>query len=261
MEDGNGFKTINSEFDLVQKFYENDLKVFILPSKHAYKCFDGQKENEKAMLYIRKHWIVQLGIILGATLELIIPFIILFVLAFFFPHWLDNIFFRVLIVFVHMLELFIVLYWYVKWIDNHLDLIIVTNMRIVDINQTRIFNRKISSTSLKQIQDVSGAVKGVIPSLLNYGTINIETAGSGQLRGVIESMMKNQGKNTFSSDNISEGGNVFEMPYVYNPIRVATAILNIRDYYLRQDKLAGNVLEAMGQTNPQQPMNSASPGA
>lgn len=153
------------------------------------------------------------------------------------PDLMDSVYFRLLIIFVHLFELFMMLNWYVKWIDHHLDIIIITNRRIVDVNQRKIFNRTISSTSLKQIQDVSGSVVGLIPSLLNFGKINVETAGAGQLRGLMESMIRNTQKDqALHPENIGQSGNVFEMPYVYNAMRVATAILNIRDFYIQREK-------------------------
>jgi len=55
--------------------------------------------------------------------------------------------------------------------------LVVTNENIVQVLQYTPFNRKVSHLNLAKIQDVSIRQKGVLPSLFNYGSISIETAG------------------------------------------------------------------------------------
>jgi uncharacterized membrane protein YdbT with pleckstrin-like domain len=64
------------------------------------------------------------------------------------------------------------------FIDYYLDVDIVTNRRIVDIEQNGLFKRKISELSIDQVEDVSATVYGFFPTLLHFGDVDIQTAGS-----------------------------------------------------------------------------------
>lgn len=64
-----------------------------------------------------------------------------------------------------------------QFVDYYLDITIVTNDRIIDIEQKGIFGRQISELDLARIQDVNSEVKGIIASMFNYGLVEIQTAG------------------------------------------------------------------------------------
>jgi len=66
---------------------------------------------------------------------------------------------------------------FVKITDYWLDTWVVTNERIIDIEQKGLFKRDIVEFKLNRIQDVSFEVKGIIPTLLAYGNLRIDTAG------------------------------------------------------------------------------------
>lgn len=55
---------------------------------------------------------------------------------------------------------------------------VLTNQRIVEIQQKRWFSHKVSSILLPRVQDVTTDVEGVLPSLLGIGTIQVESAGA-----------------------------------------------------------------------------------
>jgi uncharacterized membrane protein YdbT with pleckstrin-like domain len=61
-----------------------------------------------------------------------------------------------------------------------LDVWIVTGSRIVNIEQVALFSRNISELKHNKIQDVTSEVKGIIPTLFNYGDVYIQTAGNKQ---------------------------------------------------------------------------------
>lgn len=76
-----------------------------------------------------------------------------------------------------MYALSIIGYFFISWLDYYLDVFVVTNRRILRIEQIVLFGRKISETSFQHIQDVSSNIKGVIDTLLDVGTVFVETAG------------------------------------------------------------------------------------
>lgn len=61
--------------------------------------------------------------------------------------------------------------------DYYLDAWIVTNERVVDIQQTGLFSRTVAELELQRIQDATSDVKGILPSIFGYGNIYIQTAG------------------------------------------------------------------------------------
>ena len=72
----------------------------------------------------------------------------------------------------------VMLFFYTSFVEFYLDLHIITNDRLVDINQITLFARKIAEVDLYQIQDVSSTVKGIFATFFNYGYVEIQTAGS-----------------------------------------------------------------------------------
>jgi membrane protein YdbS with pleckstrin-like domain len=60
------------------------------------------------------------------------------------------------------------------WRNNR---ILVTNEHIVDIDQVTIFRRSVATLTLGRIQDVSAETAGPVQTLLQYGTITVQTAG------------------------------------------------------------------------------------
>lgn len=56
--------------------------------------------------------------------------------------------------------------------------VILTNKYYVQIDQFGLFSRSVNKLRLRDIQDVRGTRKGVLGTILNYGEILIETAGS-----------------------------------------------------------------------------------
>jgi uncharacterized membrane protein YdbT with pleckstrin-like domain len=54
---------------------------------------------------------------------------------------------------------------------------VITSQRIVDISQDSLFGRQVSSFLLSRVQDITTDVQGLFPTLIGYGTLNVETAG------------------------------------------------------------------------------------
>lgn len=74
--------------------------------------------------------------------------------------------------------LFSIIFIAVAWLDFYFDINIVTNRRVVDVNQNGLFNREISELSLEDVEDVSVKYSGVLQTFFNYGEILIQTAGT-----------------------------------------------------------------------------------
>jgi len=58
------------------------------------------------------------------------------------------------------------------------DVLIVTNLRVVDVDQRGLFSRRVSEAALTSIQDVSWKKQGLWQTLFHMGGVKIQTAGA-----------------------------------------------------------------------------------
>lgn len=72
--------------------------------------------------------------------------------------------------------LFGTLFLFQMFIDFWLDVFIVTDKRILDIEQQGLFSRTVSELRLFRVQDVTAEVKGFWRTMFNYGNVFIQTA-------------------------------------------------------------------------------------
>lgn len=139
--------------------------------------FPGQHEGETIILFLRRHWFIffmRLLLILAAVAALIA---IYFAFIFFVDNFRESPFFNLLLFGESLATLFIWNFFFILWLDFYLDVWIVTDERIINIEQRGFFRRNISELKLTKIQDVTSEIIGVIPSLLDYGNIYVQTAG------------------------------------------------------------------------------------
>lgn len=55
---------------------------------------------------------------------------------------------------------------------------VITNNRIVWVEQKSFLNRAVTECNLGQVQEVNSITKGLFANIFNYGTISIQTAGN-----------------------------------------------------------------------------------
>ena len=65
------------------------------------------------------------------------------------------------------------LYYFILWFY---DVYIITNLRIVTVNQKSLFSREFVETDLDKIQDVTYSIKGLFATVFKYGTVTIRTS-------------------------------------------------------------------------------------
>ena len=79
--------------------------------------------------------------------------------------------------FESLLFLFLWLYAFLVWIDYYFDIWIITERRIINVEQKGLFMRRVSELYYEKVQDVTTDVKGFLPTIVNYGDVIVQTAG------------------------------------------------------------------------------------
>lgn len=132
--------------------------------------FEGQDPNEKILLLLRAHPITNLKWIIAAVLLALAPFLVPLVLPPI-PFTFNLVFLMInyLLVVTIILEGF--LYWY-------FNVYIVTDKNIVDVDFHSILFKNIDVAPLRNIEDTSSSMGGLLSSLFHYGDVSVQTAGA-----------------------------------------------------------------------------------
>lgn len=136
--------------------------------------FPGQRQDEEVLMMVYRHWYVVAAPAIKALVIILLSFII--------PIWLNL----GGLIFSYAISTTIYYLWIVFWISyvvyiyfNWLqDRFIVTNQRIIDIDQRGMFRRRVSEVELEQISGITHEVVGFFPTLLDFGTVVIRAGGA-----------------------------------------------------------------------------------
>lgn len=81
---------------------------------------------------------------------------------------------------ITLIIIFIFYTSFLTWTHYYLDAYIVTNQRVLTIDQIDFFHRKVSEADIGNVQDIEVVVQGFFASTLNFGDVRIQTAGADQ---------------------------------------------------------------------------------
>ncbi|OGY80031.1 MAG: hypothetical protein A3B74_05245 [Candidatus Kerfeldbacteria bacterium RIFCSPHIGHO2_02_FULL_42_14] len=142
--------------------------------------FPGQHHNERIFLVIRRHWLMFAKHVFWLLFMAALPILILLLINIFLTDFfVPDDFFTILIVCgVSTYYLFIWVFFFRDFLDFYLDVWILTDERIVSIEQLGLFHRVVSEVNLTKIQDVTSIVRGAFATFFNYGETHIQSAGS-----------------------------------------------------------------------------------
>ncbi len=140
--------------------------------------FPTQRPNERVVLLLRRHWTVIARHLVQLVALLSFPPIILIVLLLFsdFTFTPGTLEYVMTIQLFSIYLLFSLLFYFENFVDYHLDIWVVTDQRIVSIEQNGLFKRVISEVNILQIQDVTSEVSGTLQTFLDFGQVYIQTA-------------------------------------------------------------------------------------
>ena len=135
------------------------------------------KPGEKTVLFLRRHWCIPAKIVLLLVGIMAMPVVLYFVIQYQSP-WILNheIATPILAMIVSLYYLAAWVYSFSEYIDYYLDIWIVTNERIINIEQQGLFARTASELSLAAVQDVTSEVRGIIQTFFDYGEVHVQTA-------------------------------------------------------------------------------------
>lgn len=143
--------------------------------RRSTNSFLGQEEGETVILLLRRHPFVILIRLFVYFLFALVPIIFIKV-------------FPVLIIdpdispiFLFLSSLWYLFLWSMAFYSltmYTLDVWILTDKRIIDSTQHGFFNRTVSELYISRIQDISVNTAGVIPTVLKFGDLYIQTAGT-----------------------------------------------------------------------------------
>lgn len=138
-----------------------------------------QKSYERVVYVLRRHWITFAPIALLFLTLLAVPAAVYAMITYLFPPLLSGAsLFPLAVMLGSAYYLSAYLFFYAQFVDYYLDLWIVTNDRIVDIEQFGLFSRTISELDLFQIQDVTTDVHGFFATVFHYGDVSVKTASA-----------------------------------------------------------------------------------
>lgn len=134
--------------------------------------------GEKVVLHLRRHWFILLKTVLFFLFLAILPLFMRYFFTQQAPGLLTHELWRpVLVLATSIYYLYIWALFYRGFLDYYLDLWVVTDRRILNIEQNDLFHRVISEHRLNKIQDVTSTQQGMFATFLDFGEVRIQTAG------------------------------------------------------------------------------------
>ncbi len=141
--------------------------------------FEGQDEGEKVLLLLRAHPITNLAWIIPAILLSFAPFSIPGILKFLnldissIPQSFEIVF----LIINYLLVGVIVFEGFLNWYFN---VYIVTDKNIIDVDFHSILFKNIDTAPLRNIEDTSASMGGLLSSIFEYGNVIVQTAGTSE---------------------------------------------------------------------------------
>lgn len=133
------------------------------------KLLNNVKEDERVVLIVRRYWVTMLLPIFASTLCIIAPFFFLVPLFRLGSRGVGG--------FIFLLVLGIFLFVRTLYVYS-LNAFILTDQRVIDVDQRGLFHRMVSECLYRNVQDVSIRVSGIGQTLFHFGSIVIQTSGA-----------------------------------------------------------------------------------
>lgn len=143
--------------------------------------FAGQQADEKIIVLVRNYPLAYVPKLIISLVLMTFPLIVILILnslALLPPNGVGM---QTLVAAAGLFLLFIVANIVVSFITYYYSLNIVTNIRLVAIEQRSLFNQDFDEINLEDIEDVSSQLTGFFPSMYNFGSVQVQSAGASNL--------------------------------------------------------------------------------
>lgn len=139
------------------------------------------KPDEHVLVVARHHWFVFIRDVIGLLLLFFVPFFAIPIITIFITAGTPTVqipagfgFF-----FASFWALILWQMLFARWTDYYYDVWIVTNWRIIDIDQKGFFHRDVATLlNLDHIEDITTEINTVIGTFLNFGNLQVQTAAA-----------------------------------------------------------------------------------
>lgn len=143
--------------------------------------FADFRDNERVVAIVRHHWWVLFRDTVGIAILFLVPFFLIPIIfgAVVQSGNMNAVSGGAILFFSAAWTLVMWNLLFARWTDYYYDIWIITNWRIIDIDQQGFFNRKVSTLlTLDHIEDIETDTAGIVGSLLNFGYLQVQTAAT-----------------------------------------------------------------------------------
>ncbi len=156
------------------------MEKFIYMDGFSKYHFKDLGESEDVVMVLHRNWFYLLQQFFLVFLIAGIFFGSLVFIPVYFPNFLSGVDKPVILFAQNFFMLALWIYSFLIWVDYYFDIWIITNERIINIEQKGMFTRKVSEMTYAKIQDISTEVVGFIPTIINFGDVKVQTAGENE---------------------------------------------------------------------------------
>ena len=139
--------------------------------------------DEKIVFQVRKHWFILFSHLFALVVAAFIPLVVFltFTLVPVFDTVQVSLFEGAGSAFVAFYAAWLLLIWmgiFGVWTNYYLDIWTLTNKRLIVVDQLSLFHRHTGSFRLERLQNMNVEYHGIIETLLDFGTLEADTAGT-----------------------------------------------------------------------------------
>ena len=137
----------------------------------------GSDLHEKQIHLLRRHPITLLPMVLVALVLIALPPGVYTLVQLVQPELLQNQ--NTITLYVLGASIFFLFGWmflFQRFIEYWLDVLVISDKRILDIDQSGLFGRTVSELRLYRTQDVTAEIKGFWHTIFDYGDVYVQTA-------------------------------------------------------------------------------------
>jgi hypothetical protein len=142
------------------------------------KLFPSQLPDEQVYLVVREHWA---HFLLKFLVWLFFAVFLILFERFGEAHlsWLfaDRTG-QITALFIQVYTMFLAVSLFLIWLFYYLNVQVITDRRIVDIDQVGLFSHTVSELHIAKIEDATSETIGILGTIFGYGNVYIQTAGT-----------------------------------------------------------------------------------